>query len=423
MTLWTMHVLRASSRRAASVAHAARHRARARRVWIIVRHGRVGVGERRCEGRRRWQHNHYCGWGGRGEQGVRAGLADPRLAVQVHRKAHPRPTDRLPPRGKTVIFTILRPAVPWMRRTRRSKWRGQRRRLDGNTGSIDGALNQNNGYATSIRQAIAAKPDAIVLHGQNCAEVKQPLQDAKNAHIPVFAIVALDCSDPKTPGGPSASLFTGVLQYNEGAKDAGAYFKQIGQQQVAYLADATKGNAKIIRTSFVQTFGLYQKEGQDEALKKCPGCKIVADVPFTGAESAPGGVLTQKFRTVLTQHPEATAVLLNFDSTASSSGLSKAIVDAGRKNQLVVVASEGYKTGLTLMRNQAGLNAMPSYSGKWMAWGMADELNRYFNGKPFVPEGIGLRLVDRTHDDTPAGQDYTPPIDYVAAYKHLWGAS
>jgi ribose transport system substrate-binding protein len=74
-----------------------------------------------------------------------------------------------------------------------------------------------------------------------------------------------------------------------------------------------------------------------------------------------------------------------------------------------------------IRQGTAGLQAMPSYSAKWIAWATIDEINRIFNHQPLVPEGVGIRLVDATHNMPPAGQDYDSPIDYAGAYKKAWG--
>src|SRR5439155_16647346 len=87
---------------------------------------------------------------------------------------------------------------------------------------IDGANNVNNGWAAGIRQAIAMKPDAIV-SAPGCADVKQPLLEAKKAGIPVIGMYSVDCADPKNDGGPSESLFT-EIQYTEDAKSTGQFW-------------------------------------------------------------------------------------------------------------------------------------------------------------------------------------------------------
>jgi ribose transport system substrate-binding protein len=285
---------------------------------------------------------------------------------------------------------------------------------------VDGRLNAGNGWANGIRQAIAAKPDAIIVHGMNCPDVQQPIQDAVNAGIPVMGLEDVDCNDPLLPGGGGKALFKASMQYTNADKTGGDYFYRWGAYQADYVINATKGNAKVIRTDYESIFGAHQKAGQDAELKKCSGCKIVADIKFGAADQTPNGPLFQKFNTVLVQHPEANAVILNFDTDVNTAGLSKAIVDNGRKSA-VVVGGEGYAPALQLIRTGQGLNADPAHDGHWMAWAAVDNLNRFFNGQPLVPQGVGFRIIDKDHNMMPQGKDYATPVDYRSAYKKLWG--
>ena len=59
---------------------------------------------------------------------------------------------------------------------------------------------------------------------------------------------------------------------------------------------------------------------------------------------------------------------------------------------------------------------------RWLSYGAMDELNRFFNHQPSVPEGIGPTVVDPNHAGLPAaGQAYTSPIPWLQDYKKLWG--
>lgn len=286
---------------------------------------------------------------------------------------------------------------------------------------IDGALNTNGGWAAGVRQAIAAKPDAIVV-GMGCADVKQPLLEAKAAGIPVVGMYSLDCSDPKNDGGPSQSLFTEV-QYTDEASSTGQFWKEWGRIQAAYVVNATGGAAKVLRSNYETVQGAYLKEGQDEVLAKCPSCDVVGEVGWNAADSNAGGPLEQKFRTLLVQHPEANAAMLNWDAIATSSGLSKAIKDSGRADSMVAVAGFGYTAALQLIESKGGLTADLGNDGKWAAWGAVDTLNRLFHGEPAVPQGVGFRLIDKDHNMPPAGQDYSSPVDYRDVYLASWGVA
>jgi ribose transport system substrate-binding protein len=346
----------------------------------------------------------------------------PTLA-ELYKSTEGEPPTSGPPvaKNKTVIFVSCGQASPGCagppnEMAKAAKIMGWRYSI------VDGALDANNGWATAMRQAIAEKPDAIVVHGINCQDTKAAFLEAKAQGIGVLGIESADCSDPDNPGGPSAPLFTiGNFQFSSSAPNAGAFFQQWGELQAAYIIDATEGHAKVIRTVFTSAFGRHQQQGQDLMLAKCSGCKVLDNVSWVSADSVPGGPLTQKFTTALIQNPSANAAILNFDSTATSAGLGKVIVDEGRSNNMISVAGEGYAAALQLIRDGQGLTADPAHSGKWEAWAAADELNRYFNHKPLVPEGVGFRMIDKGHNMMPAGQDYTPPINYQSIYLKSWG--
>src|SRR3954449_3816671 len=71
----------------------------------------------------------------------------------------------------------------------------------------DGALGVGDGYSVAIRQAVAAKADAIIVTGIDCDFAKGGLQAAKDADIPTILFGGFDCKD--TP------LFTSEVKYNE----------------------------------------------------------------------------------------------------------------------------------------------------------------------------------------------------------------
>jgi ribose transport system substrate-binding protein len=325
-----------------------------------------------------------------------------------------------PAKGKSVIFVSCGQAAPGCagvpnEMATPAKLLGWKYRI------IDGRLNADNGWANGVRQAIAAKPDAIVVHGMNCQDVQQPLEEAAKANIPVMGLEDVDCNDKLLPGGGSQPLFKIPMEYTAQDKTGGDYFYRWGATQAAYLVDATQGKAKIIRTVYQPIFGAHQKQGQDAVLSKCSGCKVVANIAFGPADQTPNGPLFQKFVTTLQQHPEANAVLMNFDTDANTAGLAKAIVDAGRQRDVTVVAGEGYAAAKQAISNDQGLNAEAAHDGHWMAWGAVDNLNRFFTGQPPAPEGVGFRIIDKGHNMMPPGKDYATPIDYRAAYKALWG--
>jgi ribose transport system substrate-binding protein len=285
---------------------------------------------------------------------------------------------------------------------------------------IDGQLNANNGWSNGVRQAIAAHPSAIVIHGMNCPDVEQALRDAKAAHIPVMGLEDVNCNDPLLPGGAGPSLFQIPIKYNKNIPNGEAYFTDWGRFQAAYIVDATEGHARIIQTVYQPIFGAHQYAGQESMLKKCKDCQVVAQIPFGASDQVPNGPLFQKFSTDLVKYPQANAAMLNFDTDVNTAGLSKAVVDAGRQNGMQVVGGEGYAAALQLVRSDQGDNAEAAHDGHWMAWAAIDELNRYFDHKPPVPEGIGFVIIDKNHNMMPVGQDFHTSINYKKQYEKIW---
>jgi ribose transport system substrate-binding protein len=291
---------------------------------------------------------------------------------------------------------------------------------------IDGNFGISDAYNTGMRQAIAAKPDAIVVHGTACTQMPQALKEAKAAGIPVINIQAPDCDDPKTPGGPSEPLFVN-MEFNKDFKTAVEFFYQAGFVQASYLIDATQGHALIIRDRYIGSLqGIYQAAGQDAALAKCAGCKVLGTVDWVAADAGAAGALHQKFQTLLTKFPDANAAILQYDSVATSFGVSKLIADAGRQKSMIVVGGEGYAPAQQLIREGGGLTADAAQSAEWMAWGAIDTMNRYWAKSPLVPEGIGYRVIDAGHNLSPEGQNYSPPtsaIDLRGTYLKSWGVA
>ena len=50
-----------------------------------------------------------------------------------------------------------------------------------------------------------------------------------------------------------------------------------------------------------------------------------------------------------------------------------------------------------------------------------DTLNRFFNGAPAVPEGVGMALITKGHNLPASGDEYEATIDFKAAYMKAWG--
>ncbi|MFM8884035.1 MAG: sugar ABC transporter substrate-binding protein [Solirubrobacterales bacterium] len=273
---------------------------------------------------------------------------------------------------------------------------------------VDGKLDPNV-YANGVRQAVAAGADGIITFAIDCALVKQPLAEAEKANIPTVSMESINC-----PSGGYSS----VVDYQEG--DFKTWETQWGATKAVYIANKTDGKAKVI--------DFYNDETQASALidvgflaelKKCPGCKVVERVAFTGAELGPK--LQQKAEQALLKNPDANAIQIPFDA-ATLTGIGAAIKASGRGKELVTVGGEGYAPAADLVRQGVEQKAGSGSAGGWEGYAAVDTMNRLLNGEEAAPSGIGLQLFDADNNLGKTG-GWEPPVDYKAAYAKTWGTT
>jgi ribose transport system substrate-binding protein len=273
-------------------------------------------------------------------------------------------------------------------------------------------------FSLGIRQAIAARADGVILHSIDCPLVKQALQEAKKANVKIVAYYSLDCDDPSVKGQP---LFDGSVNFGTQFGDYAALTRAWGAAKADWVIAKTKGKAKVI--SFKEDELLvvkYIREGFEQGLAKCKTCEIVKTVDFTLADLGPK--LQQKAQGALLQHPEANAIHVPYDS-AVLLGISAALIESGRNDQVELIGGEGFPSNIQLIRDNKGQDAANAFPAKWTGYAAIDSLNSVFHGDKPQFSGIGYKLIDREHNLPAVGQGYSPEVDFKAAYKKAWGVT
>ena len=281
----------------------------------------------------------------------------------------------------------------------------------------DAQLNPAN-YPQLVNQAIASGADGIVLDAIDCSFVKSGLEQAKAKGIKVVPIYAYDCNDAYAGKG-GVSLFSGYTNYGaEANKNLGAFAEKYGFAQGQAAIAATGGHAKVVFFNDPQTTVLhYTGTGFLNAIKQCSGCKVVANVSFTGLDLGP--TLQQRAASALLQHPEANVVKSPY-TAATLLSIGPAVRDSGRADKLYVMGGEGFQPELDLMRTHQGVSAVMISPSDWTGWSAIDTLNSLFQGKAPAFSGLGWQLVDPGHN-LPASGPWVSPIDFKAIYKKAWG--
>ncbi|HKP08064.1 MAG TPA: substrate-binding domain-containing protein [Microbacterium sp.] len=285
--------------------------------------------------------------------------------------------------------------------------------LGWSTDVCDGQNNVGGGWAACVRQAVAADADAIVLESIDCAAVKAPLEEAREAGVTVVSLTSFDCDD-ETQGG-SEPLFDVTIDYIEGVTEPQTFFERMGKLRAEWIIARTGGAAKVLQVKFDGVaFGTYLAKGFEEGLAACEDCEIVSTLALTPAD-IPN--IRQKFETALLQASDANAVSVDVDFMLTG-GIQQALVTAGR--DLVVAGGECGLDNLGYIREGGGQQMCIGNSLGHMAYAAMDELNRYFAGEEPALEGMGWQLVDAEHNLPPAGEEFDGPVDYVPAYESIW---
>ena len=85
----------------------------------------------------------------------------------------------------------------------------------------------------------------------------------------------------------------------------------------------------------------------------------------------------------------------------------------------VVDGGSGTAEAMALVRSGVITAIGGTHDPQWMGYAAMDAINRLLQGKPQVPEGVGVRAVDKSAVQSEAGP-YRSPIDWISGYDKLW---
>ncbi|RWD65997.1 MAG: hypothetical protein EOS36_06280 [Mesorhizobium sp.] len=262
-----------------------------------------------------------------------------------------------------------------------------------------------------IRQAVAGKYDAVVIAGADCAGIKAPLEEARQAQMKVVGIEGADCNVTNAGEQP---LFHAEVSYVEG--DVISWVKKYGAWQADYIVARTAGKAKVI--VFVSDEVLISKlnsEATIAELKRCPGCEVY-EVKFSYASQGPE--LQQLAEQALLRYPNANGIAVPADSLILS-GMGSAIEASGR--DIIVMGAEGQQATMDLVRSGSKqVTAGVGIPSVWEGYSAVDNLNRLFQNQEPVGSGAGLQVFDKDHNAGTSGP-FSASIDFVAGFKKAWG--
>src|SRR3954462_8445693 len=196
--------------------------------------------------------------------------------------------------------------------------------------TVTDANNDQAKQIQDIKGLIAQKPDALFI-APITEELGNVVVDAGKAGIPVFLVDRDVKHDVAKPGTNFVSVMT-------------SDFIQEGKRAAWAMANATNGNAKIIELEGTTgaSPAIDRKKGFDDAIKACPGMKVVVsqDADFTRATGQ------QVAETLLQSHPDATAIYAHNDEMALGAIAAVKAIGKTPGKDIQVVSIDGEKDGL-----------------------------------------------------------------------------
>lgn len=265
---------------------------------------------------------------------------------------------------------------------------------------------------TAMTQAIALKPDAIILGGVDAKE-QQPMVEAAAAQgIKMVGWHA----------GPAVGAIEGIPQvaYNvstdplEVAKAAGLY---------AVVDSGGKANV-ILFTDSIYAIATAKTNAEKAAVESIPGNKVlsVEDTPIGDLANRMGQLTTSLLSKYGDQWTYSIAVNdLYFDFSAPS--LQSAGIDPAQGHPRQISAGDGSVPAFQRIRDKQYQIATVAEPLNLQGWQLIDELNRAFAGeKPsgYVPP-VHLFTPENIDKDGGDKNIFDPGNGYRDQYKKIWG--
>lgn len=271
---------------------------------------------------------------------------------------------------------------------------------------LDGAGTVNNQLA-ALNQAIARKPDAIVIGGWNPNVAKIPLQKATKNGITLAAWHAT----PEPGAIDKYGIFYNVTSDSD----------EIARLSAMLAVAESNGKAKaIILTDSLYEIALRKANVMKEVIEKCKECKVLEfiDTPLADTSSRMPNLtfsLLQKYGDDLEY-----ALAINdlyFDFMAPS------LRSANKDKPLSISAGDGSVTAYQRIRNGDKQFATVPEPLNLHGWQLVDELNRAFAKEKPSGYVTPAHLVTKENVAFDGGENnlYDPQNGYKDAYKAIWG--
>ena len=267
------------------------------------------------------------------------------------------------------------------------------------------------GRTTALNQAIALKPDGIILGNVDTQEQAPVIRRAAMLGIKMVGWHIGPAPGPVT----DPPVFTNVTTDP----------REVAKAAAMYAIVDSNGTANVIHfKDSITTISTAKTNASEEIIKGCAGCRVLEteDTPMGDLANRMPSLTTSLLTKYGKQWTYAIAVNdLYFDFSAPS--LQAAGVDPTSGYPRQISSGDGSVTAFQRIRQrryQIGTVAEPLHLQGWMC---IDELNRAFAGQPpsgFVPPPH-LFISSNLDRDGGANNVYEPENGYQDVYRKIWG--
>lgn len=261
------------------------------------------------------------------------------------------------------------------------------------------------GHTNAINQAIATKPDAIVLGSVDAKEQASTISAANAAGIPVFGWHSTALPGPGQ--GLKTNITTDPLK--------------VAQLAAAYaVADSNGKLGAAIFTDSQYAVAVAKSDAMKAYLTACAGCKVLAveDSPVSTTSQRMPGLISN----LLQQYGDGLTYFFGINGNYFT-GAAPALKGAGKSPSGFpkgVAAGNGDAPELQRIRNQqyqAATVAEPLYL---QAWQLVDAVNATL-GKAQIPDFVAAPGLIQHSNVPKTGDVFDPASGYRQIYKAAWG--
>jgi ribose transport system substrate-binding protein len=268
------------------------------------------------------------------------------------------------------------------------------------------------GQATALSQAMALKPDAIVVGGSDAVEQKAGLEEAAKLGVTIVG----------WHSGPKPGPLDGTPVFANVTTDAMEVAKVAAMKAIA---DSDGKAGVVIFADSTYAIAIAKGRAMEAVIKQCAGCAVLSfqDTPLSD---------------VSTRIPQLTTTLLQQNGAKWTHSLAindlyydfmppalSAAGIAGDGDPQNISAGDGSEAAYQRIRAKDHQAATVPEPLSMQGWQLVDELNRAFAGEKwsgYVP-GVHLVTPDNITFDGGPKNVFDPDNGYRDAYKKIWGVN